>query len=68
VKNVLLLIVAIVLGGFLGGIPLYMAGRILAPEVGLPVPPFGACYWAAFWFVLFAAISAAITAIWKEFS
>jgi hypothetical protein len=65
-KLAFLLAVAVALGGFLGGIPLYMAGRILAPEVGISVPPFGACYWVAFWFALFAATSAALGAIWKE--
>lgn len=65
-KLAFLFAAAVTLGGFLGGIPLYMAGRILAPEIGISVPPFGACYWAAFWLALFASISAAIAAIGKE--
>lgn len=49
------LLVVTVAGGFGSGTACYIAGRILLPELHLPVPAYGAFFWACFWVVLFGS-------------
>lgn len=57
------LAVVTVFGGFGGGTSLYVAGRILLPELALPVPAYGAFFWAAFWLTLFGSLIHAVAAL-----
>jgi hypothetical protein len=47
---------AVVLGGFGFGSVGYLAGRIMLPELHLPVPAYGAFFWTSFWLTAFISI------------
>jgi hypothetical protein len=67
VKTVLVyLFSAVVLGGFGGGSVSYLAGRIMLPELHLPVPAYGAFFWTSFWLAVFASIVRFLVEIAKD--
>lgn len=50
----------------LGGLMLYIIGRVIAPELGLHVPHYWACFWVAFWVYALALVIVAVREFFSE--
>ena len=60
------MVTIVVVGGFGAGSITYIAGRIMLPELHLPVPAYGAFFWACFWLSLFCAVVAFLAELIRD--